>query len=126
MDLNIENIDENRFAMAHNYELNGDLMADPDVEFIRSDQDEIKASIETNLRETVIYYENDSGQLVPIKRDIVWEEGIGKSVLKSMVDSVAVREEIERIRLEKISKIELANIALEKLIFQLILKINNK
>lgn len=33
MDLNIENIDENRFAMAHNYELNGDLMADPDVEF---------------------------------------------------------------------------------------------
>lgn len=70
---------------------------DPDVEFIRSDQDEIKASIETNLRETVIYYENDSGQLVPIKRDIVWEEGIGKSVLKSMVDSVAVREEIGKI-----------------------------
>ena len=33
MDLNVEIIDENRFAMAHNYELNGDLMADPDVEF---------------------------------------------------------------------------------------------
>ena len=33
MDLNVEIIDENCFAMAHNYELNGDLMADPDVEF---------------------------------------------------------------------------------------------
>ena len=29
-----EIIDDNRFAMSHNYELNGDLMADPDVEFI--------------------------------------------------------------------------------------------
>lgn len=33
MDLNAEIIDTNRFAMSHNYELNGDLMADPDVEF---------------------------------------------------------------------------------------------
>ena len=33
MDLNIEIIDDNRYAMSHNYELNGDLMADPDVEF---------------------------------------------------------------------------------------------
>ena len=29
MDLNIEIIDENRLAIAHNFELNGDLMADP-------------------------------------------------------------------------------------------------
>ena len=33
MDLNVEIIDDNRYAMYHNYELNGDLMADPDVEF---------------------------------------------------------------------------------------------
>lgn len=33
MDLNVEIIDDDRFAMAHNYELNGDLMADPDMEF---------------------------------------------------------------------------------------------
>ena len=31
MDLNVEIIDDDRFAMAHNYELNGDLMADPDI-----------------------------------------------------------------------------------------------
>ena len=69
----------------------------PDIEFIRSDEDEIKASIETNLRETVIYYENESGYLVPIKREVAWEEGIGKAVLKNMVDSVAVREEVSKI-----------------------------
>lgn len=33
MDLNIEIIGDNRLAMAHNYVLNGDVMADPDVEF---------------------------------------------------------------------------------------------
>lgn len=33
MDLNVEIINDNRYAMSHNYELNGDLMADPDVEF---------------------------------------------------------------------------------------------
>lgn len=33
MDLNVEIIDDNRYAMSHNYELNGDLMANPDVEF---------------------------------------------------------------------------------------------
>jgi 5-methylthioribose kinase len=40
--------------------------------------------------------------------------------------SLAVKADIGRIRLEKLSKIELSNIKLEKLIFQLILKINNK
>lgn len=33
MDLNIEVIGDDRLAMAHNYVLNGDVMADPDVEF---------------------------------------------------------------------------------------------
>ncbi len=33
MDLNIEILDEDRYAMAHNFVLNGDMMADPDIEF---------------------------------------------------------------------------------------------
>ena len=33
MDLNIEIIGDDRLAMAHNYVLNGDVMADPDIEF---------------------------------------------------------------------------------------------
>lgn len=70
---------------------------DPDIKFIRSDQDEIKVSVDTDLRETVIYYEDDGGHLVPIKRDVAWQEGIGKAVLETMVDSVAIREEIAKI-----------------------------
>ncbi|AFS77405.1 spore germination protein GerM [Gottschalkia acidurici 9a] len=70
---------------------------DPDVEFIRSDEEDIKVSMESNLRETIIYYENDKGYLVPVKREIPWEEGIGKSVLKNMIDSSAIREDIEKI-----------------------------
>ena len=34
MDLIIENIGDNKIAMAHFYELNDDLMADPDIEFV--------------------------------------------------------------------------------------------
>lgn len=34
MDVNVEIIDDDRYAIAHNYVMNGDLMADPDVEFI--------------------------------------------------------------------------------------------
>lgn len=34
MDLILENIGENRIAMSHYYQLNGDLMADPDMEFV--------------------------------------------------------------------------------------------
>ena len=48
MDLNIEMFDENRYVMAHNYVLNGDLMADPDVEFI-VDKDDFS----TNGRKSV-------------------------------------------------------------------------
>ncbi len=44
----------------------------------------------------------------------------------SQLGGKSVRIEIEKIRLEKISKIEQTNIAIEKLIFQLILKINKK
>lgn len=38
MDLNIERIDDDRVAISHNYVLNGDLMADPDME-IRFDNE---------------------------------------------------------------------------------------
>lgn len=48
MDLNIEMFDENRYVMAHNYVLNGDLMADSDVEFI-VDKDDFS----TNGRKSV-------------------------------------------------------------------------
>ncbi len=56
MDLNIEIIDENRYAMAHNYELNGDLMADPDVEFI-IDPDKQLLLPQTYQQDNMQFYE---------------------------------------------------------------------
>lgn len=56
----------------------------------------------------------------------IWELFTETPKVASSKSSVAVKADIEKIRLEKLSKIELSNIKLEKLIFQLILKINNK
>lgn len=63
---------------------------------------------------------------IPEKISEIWELFTDTPRIPNNRTPVSVREEIERIRLERISKIELANISLEKLIFQLILKINNK
>ncbi|KNF07232.1 spore germination protein GerM [Gottschalkia purinilytica] len=73
-----------------------------DIEIIRNDEEEINASIETNLRDTTLYYQNENGYLVPIKRQIPWEEGIAKAALKNMTDTVAVREDINPIGLKPI------------------------
>ena len=56
MDLNIEIIDENRLAIAHNFELNGDLMADPDVEFT-VDKDNRLLYPQTYQQDTLQIYE---------------------------------------------------------------------
>lgn len=68
----------------------------------------------------------------PILNDItaniseIWELFTETPKAANNKSSLAVKADIEKIRLEKLSKIELSNIKLEKLIFQLILKINNK
>ncbi|WP_445720469.1 hypothetical protein [Flavobacterium sp.] len=56
----------------------------------------------------------------------IWELFTETPKVASSKSSIAVKADIERIRLEKLSKIELSYIKLEKLIFQLVLKINNK
>jgi 5-methylthioribose kinase len=56
----------------------------------------------------------------------IWELFTETPKIASSKSSLAVKADIEKIRLEKLSKIELSNIKLEKLIFQLVLKINNK
>ncbi len=56
MDLNIEMLDENRYAIAHNYVLNGDLMADPDVEFT-IDKDKELLLPQTYQQDNLQFYE---------------------------------------------------------------------
>ncbi len=74
---------------------------EPDIEIIRSDED---ANImdDSDLRSTVLYYQNENGYLVPVKRKIPWEEGIAKAALKNMMDSPTIREDIGGIGLKPI------------------------
>lgn len=74
---------------------------DPDIEIIRSDEDE-NILEDASLRNTVLYYQNENGYLVPVKRKIPWEEGIAKAALKNIMDSPIVREDIGSIGLNPI------------------------
>lgn len=42
---------------------------------------------EVKLRDTVLYYADENGLVVPVVRSIQWEEGIGKAAVRSLVDS---------------------------------------
>lgn len=72
---------------------------EPEIEIIRSDED---ANImdDSNLRNTVLYYQNENGYLVPVKRRIPWEEGIAKAALTNIMDSPTIREDISSIGLK--------------------------
>lgn len=56
MPLTIEMIDENRIAMSHHYELNGDMMADPDMEFV-IDIDNETLSARTYQQDSLAIYQ---------------------------------------------------------------------
>ncbi len=75
---------------------------EPDVEIIRSDEEEFGLAEDSNLRDTVLYYQNENGYLVPVKRQIPWEEGIAKAALRNMLDSPIIREDIGIIGLKPI------------------------
>ncbi len=46
------------------------------------------------IRETIIYYEDDAGYLVPVMRKIPWVEGIAKYTLGVMMDSPDQQEDL--------------------------------
>lgn len=77
-------------------------------------------------KESNLIEPNDSLLIeIPEKISEIWELFTETPKIPNNKSSIAVKNDIERIRLEKLSKIEMANIKFEKLIFQLIVKINN-
>jgi germination protein M len=46
------------------------------------------------IRETIIYYEDDAGYLVPVMRKIPWVEGIAKYTLRMMMDTPEQHEDL--------------------------------
>lgn len=54
---------------------------------------------EDGLRETVLYYRDDKGLIVPVMRRIPWEEGIAKSAINLLVDQPGVRDDLASVGL---------------------------
>lgn len=69
---------------------------DDDIEIIRSDSEEYDMTKDEGLRETVLYFKNAEGFLVPVMKKIPWEEGIAKLALKNMIDSPSLRESLNQ------------------------------
>ncbi len=70
-----------------------------------SDSDDVSLILENGLgeeeglRETVLYYRDDKGVLIPLMKKIPWEEGIAKAALKELVDNPEVREDLQTVGL---------------------------
>lgn len=75
---------------------NNSLLTDvDDIEIIRSDEDyNFEITEDDSMRETVLYFKDKQGLLVPVMRRIPWEEGIAKLALRNMVDSPELRESL--------------------------------
>ncbi|WP_077368487.1 GerMN domain-containing protein [Anaerosalibacter sp. Marseille-P3206] len=67
---------------------------DDDIEIIRSDEENVDVTEDDGLRNTVLYFQNGEGFLVPVMRKIPWEEGIAKLALKNMTDNPSLRENL--------------------------------
>lgn len=46
------------------------------------------------LRDTVLYYRDDKGIIVPVMRKIPWDEGIGKVAVNLLVDEPGLRDDL--------------------------------
>lgn len=62
---------------------------DKEMDIIGTDSSNLAKEKETDseTRETLLYYQDDNGYLVPVIRKIPWEEGIAKAALAKMMDT---------------------------------------
>lgn len=74
--------------------------------FLNKDNEQVPTLIESpedeqNLRNTVLYYKDDKGFLVPVMRKIPWPDGkgIAKAAMRALVDNPANRQDMEDIGL---------------------------
>ena len=56
--------------------------------------DEETGETDELIRETVVYYQDDAGYLVPVMRKIPWVEGIAKATLHVMMDTPEQQEDL--------------------------------
>lgn len=75
---------------------------DDEIELIRSDDGEIAVIDEEGMRKTVFYFKNSEGFLVPVMKQIPWEEGIARVTLSNMVDTAELRSSLADIGLSPV------------------------
>lgn len=70
-------------------------------DIMRSEGEDNQLANEENTRETVLYYKDDNGYIVPVMRKIPWPEdkSIAKAAIRNITDGVANREDIGQIGL---------------------------
>lgn len=56
-------------------------------------------SEEDGLRNTILYYKDDRGLIIPVMRSMPWEEGIGKAALNLLIDEPGLRDDLAPIGL---------------------------
>lgn len=66
---------------------------------MRDSNDFFDEATDDTMRETILYYKDDNGFIVPVMRKIPWETGIAKATLRNMTDDVVLREDIGTIGL---------------------------
>lgn len=54
---------------------------------------------EEDLRETLLYYRDDKGFIIPVMRRIPREEGIGKTAIKLLIDEPSLRDDLAMVGL---------------------------
>jgi len=76
-------------------EKSSNVLTGDDIEIIRSDDDyEFDITDDDSMRETILYFKDKQGLLVPVMRRLPWEEGIAKLALRNMIDSPELRESL--------------------------------
>lgn len=75
---------------------------DDEIEIIRSDEEDVEVVEEDEMRKTVFYFKNDRNYLVPVMKQIPWEEGIAKTTLMNMVEGGEFSKTLENIGLKPI------------------------
>lgn len=74
---------------------------DTDVSVIL-EEDEPEENEDEGLRNTVLYYRNEEGLVIPVMKKIPWEEGIGKAALGQLIDQPVLREDLAIVGLQPV------------------------
>lgn len=69
-----------------------------EVNYVLDNEDLLQGE-EEGHRETVLYYRDEQGLVIPVMRSIPWEEGIAKSAISQLVDRPVVREDLSTVGL---------------------------